>query len=66
MVEAGESPIRQATQAMQDYHEAQDRDAPADEVERLCLLVESLFAAVSDYQGRVIAKVRGKDQLPLH
>ncbi|HDS1796975.1 MULTISPECIES: hypothetical protein [Pseudomonas] len=66
MVEAGEPLIRQSIEAMRDYHGAQEREAPADEVERLRLLAESLFEAVSDYQCRVIAKVRGKDLPPLN
>lgn len=44
----------------------QDRGEPAEEVERLHLLAESLFQAVSDYQLRVIAKARGTDLPPLH
>lgn len=66
MVEAGEPLIQQAIDAMREYHQAQDRGAPAEEVERLRLLAESLFQAVSDYQLRVIAKARGKDLPPLH
>ncbi|MCE0962646.1 hypothetical protein [Pseudomonas putida] len=66
MVEAGEPLIQQAVDAMRDYHQAQDRGAPADEVERLRLLAESLFQAVSDYQLRVVAKARGKELPPLH
>lgn len=66
MVEAGEPLIEQAIGAMRKYHEAQDFGAPPEEVERLRLLAESLFEAVSDYQSRVIAKVRGKDLPPLH
>lgn len=56
MVEAGEPLIQQAIDAMRRYHEAQDYGAPAEEVERLRLLAESLFQAVSDYQLRVMAK----------
>lgn len=66
MVEAGETLIQQAVDAMREYHRAQDRGAPAEEVERLRLLAESLFQAVSDYQLRVVAKARGKDLPPLH
>lgn len=39
---------------------------PAEEIERLRLLAESLFQVVSDYQLRVIAKARGKDLPHLH
>ena len=66
MVEAGEPLIQQAVDAFRAYHEAQDRGAESEEVERLRLLAESLFQAVSDYQLRVVAKVRGKDLPPLH
>ncbi|MFV3289108.1 MULTISPECIES: hypothetical protein [Pseudomonas] len=66
MVEAGEPLIQQAVDALREYHQAQDRDAPPEEVERLRLLAESLFQVVSDYQLRVIAKARGKDLPPLH
>lgn len=51
---------------MREDHQAQDRGAPLEEVERLRLLAESLFQVVSDYQLRVIAKARGKDLPPLH
>ncbi|NQD72900.1 hypothetical protein [Pseudomonas sp. CM27] len=66
MVEAGEPLIQQAIDAMREYHQAQDRGAPVEEVERLRLLAESLFQVVSDYQLRVIAKARGKNLPPLH
>lgn len=49
MVEAGEPLIQQAVDAMREYHQAQDRGAPAKQVERLRLLAESLFQVVSDY-----------------
>lgn len=66
VVEAGEPLIQQAVDALREYHQAQDRGAPADEVERLHLLAESLFQAVTDYQLRVIAKVRGAELPKLH
>lgn len=66
MVEAGEPLIQQAIDAMREYHQAQDCGAPAEEVERLRLLAESLFQVVSDYQLRVIAKMRGKELPPLN
>ncbi|PTV57988.1 hypothetical protein [Pseudomonas putida] len=66
MVEAGEPLIQQAIDALREYHQAQHRGAPAEEIERLRLLAESLFQVVSDYQLRVIAKARGKDLPPLH
>nr|WP_205299990.1 hypothetical protein [Pantoea sp. Tr-811] len=61
MVEAGEPLIQQAVDAMRQYHEAEAAGQPPEEVERLRLLAESLFQAVSDYQLRVMAKARGKD-----
>nr|WP_269805917.1 hypothetical protein [Pseudomonas asiatica] len=66
MVEAGEPLIQQAIDAMREYHQAQDRNATPEEIERLHLLAESLFQAVSDYQLRVIAKARGKELPSLH
>lgn len=66
MVEAGEPLIQQAVDAMRQYHEAESAGLAAEEVERLRLLAESLFQAVSDYQLRVAAKARGKGLPPLH
>lgn len=37
---------------MRCYHEAQDAGASAEEVERLRLVAEALFQAVTDYQLR--------------
>ncbi|ULL07762.1 hypothetical protein JNO42_12345 [Pseudomonas putida] len=66
LVEAGEPLIKQAIEAMRAYHEAEAEGLPAAEVERLHLLAESLFQAVSDYQLRVVAKARGQILPPLH
>jgi len=66
LVEAGEPLIKQAIEAMRQYHAAEAAGLPAAEVERLHLLAESLFQAVSDYQLRVVAQARGKDLPPLH
>jgi hypothetical protein len=66
MVEAGEPLIQKAIDAMREYHQAQDRGAPPEEVERLRLLAEPLFQVVSNYQLRVIAMMRGKELPPLH
>ncbi|BBH46885.1 hypothetical protein [Pseudomonas sp. KU43P] len=66
LIEAGEPLIKQAIEAMRAYHEAEAAGLPAAEVERLHLLAESLFQAVSDYQLRSVAKARGKDFPPLH
>jgi hypothetical protein len=66
MIEAGEPLIQQAVDAMREYHQAQDNGEPPEEIERLRVLAESLFQAVSDYQLRVVAKARGKELPPLH
>ncbi|MNZ75750.1 hypothetical protein D3C78_942360 [compost metagenome] len=62
MVEAGEPLIQQAIDAMREYHQAQDRNAPPEEVERLRLLADSLYQAVIDYQliqaGRAPATIQ--------
>lgn len=50
MVEAGEPLIQQAIDAMREYHQAQDRGGPPEEVERLRLLADSLYQAVIGYQ----------------
>ncbi|MHB2050354.1 hypothetical protein [Pseudomonas sp. VEM90] len=42
----------EAIEAMRRYHEARDTGAPAIEVERLRLIAESLFQAVTEYQLR--------------
>ncbi|MHC5125587.1 hypothetical protein ACYST8_05905 [Pseudomonas inefficax] len=66
LIEAGEPLIQQAIDAMREYHQAQDRGEPPAEIERLRLMAESLFQAVSDYQLRAVAKARGKELPPLH
>jgi len=62
MIEAGETLIQQAIDAMREYHQAQDRGAPPEEVERLRLLAHSLYQAVLDYQliqaGRAPATIQ--------
>lgn len=50
MVEAGEPLIQQAIDVMREYHQAEDRCALPEEVERLRLLADSLYQAVIDYQ----------------
>ena len=50
IVEAGEPLIQQAIDAMREYHQAQDRNAPPEEVERLRIFADSLYQAVIDYQ----------------
>nr|QFX76824.1 hypothetical protein [Pseudomonas putida] len=44
---------------MRRYHEAQDAGASAAEVERLRLIAESLFQAVTDYQMRAFGSRGG-------
>lgn len=62
LVEAGEPLIQKAIEAMREYHQAQDRNALPDEVERLRLLADSLYQAVIDYQlvqaGRAPATIQ--------
>lgn len=62
MVEAGESLIQQAIDAMREYREAEAAGLPCEEIERLRLLAESLFQAVIDYQliqaGRAPATIQ--------
>ncbi|WP_410480674.1 hypothetical protein ACJ70E_15760 [Pseudomonas plecoglossicida] len=65
-VEAGEPLIQHAIDAMREFHQAQYNGAPPEEIERLRVLAESLFQAVSDYQLRVVAKACCKDLPPLH
>lgn len=48
--------VQQAADAMRKYHDAKDAGAPAEEVERLRLLAEAKFQALSDLQVRVGAK----------
>ncbi len=61
LVEADEPLIQQVIDAIRQYHDAKDLGAPAEEVERLRVLSESLYQAVSDYQLRVEARTRGGD-----
>ncbi|CAH0650903.1 MULTISPECIES: hypothetical protein [Pseudomonas] len=49
----------EAVEAMRRYHEAQDARAPAIEVERLRVIAESLFQAVTDYQMRAFGRGGG-------
>lgn len=50
MIEAGEPLIQEAIDALRRYHEAQDAGAPPGEVERLRVIAESAYQAVTDYQ----------------
>ncbi len=49
----------EAIDAMRRYREAQDTGAPAIEAERLRLIAESLFQAVTDYQMRAFGRGGG-------
>lgn len=50
MIEAGEPLIQEAIAALRQYHEAQTAGVPPDQVERLRLIAESAYQAVTDYQ----------------
>ncbi|MCO7597524.1 MULTISPECIES: hypothetical protein [Pseudomonas] len=50
MILAGEPLMQQAIDALRRYHEAEESGAALEEVERLRLLAESLYQAVTDYQ----------------
>ena len=55
IIEAGESLIQQAIEAMRHHHEAEVAGKSPDELERLRLLADSLYQAVVDYHPRAIA-----------
>lgn len=50
LVDAGEPLILEATAALRRYHDAQEAGESADQVERLRVLAESAYQAVTDYQ----------------
>ncbi|WP_336334605.1 hypothetical protein [Pseudomonas putida] len=50
MIEAGKPLIQQAIEAHRKFREAEAGAAPAEEVERLRLLADSLYNAVVDFQ----------------
>ena len=54
VVEAGAPLMQQAIQALREHREAQQSGAAPEEVERLRILAESLFQAVTDYQLRAL------------
>ncbi|WP_085615381.1 MULTISPECIES: hypothetical protein [unclassified Pseudomonas] len=62
MTEAGEPLLREALEAIRAHQAAVDAGRPADEVERLRLLADSLYEAVLDYQliqaGRAPATIQ--------
>ncbi len=50
MVEAGEPLIQEAITALRQYREAQAAGVAPEQVERLRLIAESAYQAVTDYQ----------------
>ncbi|WP_447809144.1 hypothetical protein [Pseudomonas putida] len=50
MIDPGELLVQQAIDAMRHYREPEAASWPADEVQRLRLLAESLYQAVLDFQ----------------
>ncbi|MCX5508398.1 hypothetical protein [Pseudomonas sp. BJa3] len=50
MISAGEPLIREAIAALRTYHNAEAAGAPLEEVDRLRLIAESAFQAVTDYE----------------
>lgn len=52
VVEAGEQLIREAIEATRAYHQAEVECRPAAEIERLRLIADSLYQAVTEYQLR--------------
>ncbi|TYO70675.1 hypothetical protein DQ397_004235 [Pseudomonas sp. CK-NBRI-02] len=52
MAEAGDLLIQQCIDATRKYHEAKDMGAPTAEVERLKMLADSLYQAVTEFQLR--------------
>nr|WP_296267498.1 hypothetical protein [Pseudomonas sp. UBA6562] len=50
LASAGEPLILEATAALRRYHQAEDAGEPPEQVERLRVLAESAYQAVTDYQ----------------
>ncbi len=50
MIEAGEPLISEAIEALRLYHNAQAAGVPPEEVERLRIIAESAYQALTDYQ----------------
>jgi len=48
-----------AVEALKRYHEAQASDEPAEEVERIRMIVALQFHAVTDYQLRALGRPGG-------
>lgn len=55
MIVAGEPLLQQAIEALRHYREAELAGKSPDELERLRLLADSLYQAVTDYHPRAIA-----------
>ena len=55
MIVAGEPLLQQAIEALRHYREAELAGKSLDELERLRLLADSLYQAVTDYHPRAIA-----------
>ena len=55
MIEAGEPLIQQAIEAMRHHREAEAAGKSPAEIERLRLLADSLYQAVTDFHPRAIA-----------
>ncbi|OLS63921.1 hypothetical protein PSEMO_12350 [Pseudomonas putida] len=53
-IEASEPLMQQAIEALRRYHEAKAAESSPDEIERLRMLADSLFQAVSEYQLRAL------------
>lgn len=52
VVEAGEQLIREAIEATRAFHQAEAECRPAAEIERLRLIADSLYEAVTEYPLR--------------
>ncbi|UUJ40886.1 hypothetical protein L1A22_00770 [Pseudomonas extremaustralis] len=50
MAKAGEPLLREALEAIRVHRDAEDGGAPAEEIERLKLLADSLYHAAVDFQ----------------
>lgn len=55
MIEAGEPLLQQAIEAIHHYREAEAAGKSPAEIERLRLLADSLYQAVTEYHPRAIA-----------
>lgn len=53
-IQASEPLMQQAIEALRRYHEAKAAERAPDEIERLKMLADSLFQALSEYQLRAL------------